>query len=149
MRSMMDLDFELTESEENELYNIAILCPDEGGYATLKARGLLHQMGYDQVFDDRHCHDNTIQPVKLKLSAEKLFVLPNPVCENVWISTSSGQAMMDIVLFDPIGREILRQSQMENNYIYLNLAGMPSGNYVMQATLDNGDFVRTKINIIR
>jgi hypothetical protein len=87
----------------------------------------------------------------LELSAEKLFVLPNPVCENVWISTSSGQAMMDIVLFDPIGREILRQSQMEgNNYLYLDLAGLPCGNYiVMQATLGSGDFVRTKINIIR
>ena len=149
IRSMMDPDFEMTETEKSELCNIAILCPDEGGYATLKARGLLHQMGYDQVFDDRLCHDNTIQPIKLKLPVEKIFVMPNPVFENVCISTLSGQAMMDIVLFDPIGREVLRHSKLENNYIYLNLAGMPSGNYVMQATLDNGDFVRTKINIIR
>jgi len=35
----------------------------------------------------------------LKLPTEKLIVLPNPVYENVWISTSSGQAMMDLVLF--------------------------------------------------
>jgi hypothetical protein len=149
MRTMMDHDFEMTETEESELYNIAILCPDEGGYATLKARGLLHQMGYDQVFDDRPCHESTIQPIMLELPTEKLFVLPNPVYENVWISTSSGQAIMDIVLFDPIGREILKQSKMEGNNIYLDMSGFPCGNYIVQAMLGSGDFVRTKINIIR
>ena len=149
IRSMMDLDFEMTETEESELYNIAILCPDEGGYATLKARGLLHQMGYNQVFDDRPCHESTIQPIILKLPTEKLIVLPNPVYENVCISTLSGQAMMDLVLYDPIGREILKQSKMEENNIYLDMSGFPCGNYIFQATLGNGDFVRTKINIIR
>lgn len=145
---LSDTLLHLDSEDENDLLDIAFLCPEEGGYATLKARGLLHSLGYTEVFDDRHCYDSSLQALKAPIMPLRLTLAPNPTSTFVYIEASS-QAIHSVQFMNSMGQLIFEQKGGGANYVYSQTDQLALGTYMVVCTLIDGTVLRSKLIVNR
>jgi hypothetical protein len=145
---LSDTLLHLDSEDENDLLDIAFLCPEEGGYATLKARDLLHSLGYTEVFDDRHCYDSSLQALKTPIMPLGLTLTPNPTSTFVYIE-ASGQAINSIQFISTMGQLIFEQKGGGANYVYSKTDQLALGTYMVVCTLIDGTVLRSKLIVNR
>ncbi|MBK9270628.1 MAG: T9SS type A sorting domain-containing protein [Saprospiraceae bacterium] len=145
---LSDTLLHLDSEDENDLLDIAFLCPEEGGYSTLKARGLLHTLGYTEVFDDRHCYDSTIQALKTPIMPLGLTLTPNPTSSFIFIE-ASGQPIYSIQFISTMGQLIFEQKGGGANYVSSQTDQLTLGTYMVVCTLIDGTVLRSKLIVNR
>jgi len=63
-------------------------------------------------------------------SANAINVYPNPTSEKIWVQSTTAFQAESYVLFDLMGRKVLEQTAIEENFI--NVSGFKSGMYLLQ-----------------
>jgi len=132
-------NFAFTSEDSLILFRIANMNVDEGGTAVLDARVMLRI-----DFDDYLIHNSlktkgtgTVIPV----NNGSLF--PIPTNDYVYYCCITGNNLIDIELYDAIGRHIIiDQPKLENNMIRLDLSNNAPGIYYYKLKL-NGEFIET------
>ena len=149
---------ELTESQITELSNIAILCPEEGGYAVSEALGLLPECiteGLEyctklelQNFDTLVTSGSqslVVQPHQ-KPRAVSSLAYPNPSKREFTISLDQ-QVPGKILVKDINGRILFSDYFDEHIRTKKVVHGFPAGFYVLTIQWDNGESQSEKLII--
>ncbi len=148
IKSMQCDSFSLDSTQEQEIIELAYLCPSEGSFATLKARSLLHILGYHDVFDDSPCYDTSSQQLKvLPIKYDQLIVSPVPAKDHVWAHTQNYSTIVKISVMDYLGRIILKTEDVNSSEIDMDLSLINSGYYLVEVMTLDGSMLRTKILI--
>lgn len=71
-----------------------------------------------------------------------LSIHPNPATDNVTIAHSGPQRLVDIHVFDVVGRTVHTETRLSENRMQLDLAHLPSGQYVI--SLFDGELRQTQ-----
>ncbi len=142
---LSDTLLNLDSEDENDLLDIAFLCPEEGGSATLKARGLLHALAYTEVFDDRHCYDSTVQALKTFVLPAQLTLIPNPAASVVMLE-ASGQFIESVQIVNLLNQVVYNQKVNGIQSVQIPLDYIP-GNYIAVCVLEDGSILRSKFII--
>ncbi len=148
IKSMQSDSFTLDSTQEQEILELAYLCPSEGSFATLKARSLLHILGYHDVFDDRPCYDTSSQHLKvLPIRYDQLIVSPVPAKDNIWTHTLNYSQINEISIIDYLGRIVLKMINVGSSEITMDLSLINDGYYLAEVKTIDGQILRTKIII--
>lgn len=148
IKSMQCDTFTLDSTQEQEILELAYLCPSEGSFATLKARSLLHILGYHDVFDDRPCYNTSSHQLKvLPKINDQLIVSPVPAKDNIWAHTQNYSTIDDISIIDYLGRIVLKMENVNSSEIEMDLSLINSGYYLVEIMTLDGSILRTKILI--
>jgi hypothetical protein len=153
--------FKLIESgnvqELNEsLLKIASECPDESGYATLKARAFLAMLNgtipseWLQCFDDISeikIEKRSVEDVSTKLDVPILSLMPNPTQDRIIISLTGTEAeLKSFGIFNSNGRVMLEE-EIIGNSISIGVAKLENGLYFIKVRLSNGDTIAKKFSV--
>lgn len=148
IKSMLSDTFTIDSTQEQEIFELANLCPSEGSFATLKARSLLHILGYHDVFDDRPCYNTSSQQLKvLPTKSDLLLVSPVPAKDNVWAHTLNYSTIDEVSVMDYVGRIVLKMPNVGSSEITMDLSLLNSGYYLAEVKTVEGIILRTKILI--
>ncbi|MGV3629737.1 MAG: T9SS type A sorting domain-containing protein [Bacteroidota bacterium] len=80
----------------------------------------------------------------LPLAAVKIF--PNPASDQVTVSFNNPLPQADFILFDPLGKEVLRKSGWEANELSIDLSQLATGIYTYQLRNKDELFTTGKLN---
>jgi hypothetical protein len=141
---LSDTLLNLDSEDENDLLDIAFLCPEEGGSATLKARGLLHALAYTEVFDDRQCYDSTVQALKSFVFPAQLTLIPNPAASEV-ILEASGRFIESVQIVNLLNQVVYNQKVNGIQSVQIPLDYKIPGTYIAICILEDGSILRSKL----
>lgn len=71
---------------------------------------------------------------------------PNPVSDKLTISGNVLKKGMDFILFDPLGKEVLRKSALETSEISIDVSQLTSGVYIYQLMEKEKVFTTGRLN---
>ncbi len=149
VRLMLDPNIILTSAEELELNNIANLCPSQGSFATLKARGILHALGNTDIFNDSGCYI-PILPLSRKLEiATFVNVVPNPSSDYCYISLSNYKSIKKIKLYDQLSRLLMEIKHIDQKIYQLDTQELMNGIYKIEIEDNISGRYSSKISIIK
>ncbi len=130
-------------AEASILSGIAGQCPLSGGLAVFQARALL---GNGAVYDDQVLCAPA-QPIKLPPSTDhelEVSTHPNPASEFLVVAFGKPLPEGSIVLFDLMGRQVLRESFTdESQQLVLDVSRLPSGIYLLWVSGGSSQLTRT------
>ena len=149
IQTMLDPNIILSSAEELELNSIANLCPSEGSFATLKARGILHALGHTDVFNDAGCYIPVL-PLSRKIDiSNQINIVPNPSTDYCYITLSNSQAIKEIRLYDQLGRLLKEVKELDLQNYQLNTYELMNGIYKLEVEDITSDKYSSKISIIK
>ncbi|MCG8328176.1 MAG: T9SS type A sorting domain-containing protein [Chitinophagales bacterium] len=120
-----------TAQQLQDLLNIALQCPQTGGMAVYRARGLLpscihieHEETFDNCFPDStegFSSSNLLSNTFDEIDDDKIHIYPNPASGEINIrfnKNSSGT----VIISDPFRRKMMQRNIFENeNFVSLEL----------------------------
>lgn len=142
-------NYTLNSQDSVQLVQIAALCPGEGGFATLQARGVLgiHHMPY--AITDPNCekaNPEIVQPhqkSKKYSSLKSVLIYPNPATQKLVIESDANEEVERIEIFDLMGRSIYEQKEIKQSEQSIDLVGWESGIYLIRITMEDGkEYIR-------
>jgi hypothetical protein len=75
-----------------------------------------------------------------------LMIYPNPVVDQLWLQSSSGQPITSITVWNLLGQQLIHQTQdVATDRIQLDLSALEPGQYVVQAILPSGHRINRRI----
>jgi hypothetical protein len=104
-----------------------------GGRASIETGGLDLATGIHTMATDKH---------------DYLSVSPNPANDLIRLSTTDGQVMKKIIVYNTIGQFIMESNADAENY-ELNIATIKSGFYTIQIELANGSFLYSRLQVLK
>ncbi len=151
--------YTFTQSQSEDLYEIAIQCPLEGGKAVFLARGLYEQYNHLSLNDIAVCFNagynlrqGNTQPIEESIRTidiKDYTVYPNPTDNKVTISGPLDETNT-IIVYDQIGNKVKEINVKEaNDSLTINTIGLSVGIYLLQIRKNNNVGYNTKLIIIR
>ncbi len=127
---------------DHKVDSVKIEWPDKGGSKTL-------------IYNPEINRYHTVSKTGLGVNAQqerfrnsRLVLYPNPASEYVLMQLPDGKALLDILIVDVTGKQVLRSSYKNlHGPVYINIGNLPLGHYVLRAesvdgTVFYGAFVR-------
>jgi hypothetical protein len=142
------------EQELSTILSVANQCPYAGGKAVYQARALVHLFTDSvQYNDEAVCLQSGIFRVgeENKENQTLSFSLsPNPAKEKVRVNFSlKVDEPFTIQLLDITGREIKCQSFATSAKVELDITALPSGMYIVRASIPDSKQLSQKLTVIR
>jgi hypothetical protein len=142
LRLLQDPDAEVTESEVEELENIAWTSAWEGGSGVFTARHILDE----EVFDIERNLRIGRRPIKAN-SDLSISIYPNPVKEKAIIySNSEVGEKITLIVNDFVGRPVLK-SDLQNNIV--DVSNLKQGIYSFSIFLNGNFHSSAKVAIVK
>ncbi len=135
----------LTEEQVGQLLSIALQCPQEGGMAVYKARGILpvcsraeYQDEFDSCFPIAPIEERSIDEADMsKFSGEKLNIYPNPALNEIHIPLAKNLNGA-LTIRDSFGRRLLQRKIAEGDTSCSLQLSFPTGIYYCSILWEDG-----------
>ena len=134
---------------ENEIVALAQECPLDAGSAVYQARGLciLYDWPYN-VDQSQNCYSeksNLAESAAVR-AGSALNAYPNPTEGSITVSSPSGIAISSIIVYDELGREVLRQVDIRQEQAQVRLTpNLPGGVYHIVCFYNNDESETTSV----
>ena len=80
-----------------------------------------------------------VSNVNIEANDVSLIIAPNPVGNEIVLTSSAETPMKNVQIFDINGRLVRDYQGINNNYFFITRGNMPSGAYVVKVGFDNGE----------
>lgn len=107
------------------------------------------EYNYDNNFVSLDACPLDVHTQDLKTERIKLELYPNPVKDQLTVSVSKQNKINEIIVYDMLGQKIMdRQVDLQKQYV-LTTSQLNSGAYIIQAALDDGQFISSRFVIAK
>lgn len=142
----------LTADQEEVLYSIAALCPDNYGSGVFRARALLASFGIFEDWGD--CgfgkRDEVESKQELKVSDKDAFIVyPNPTTGTLTFLFGQYPVNATIRMYDLMGHELVSQQVHETSFTVVDLGTWSGGVYIYQVDFEGINTQNGQIILIR
>jgi len=135
LRTIAQGNVTFTNSQKQQLFDLANQCPFAGGDAVFIARTLYNLIDHNAYFNDEEICANLVafkkeQKVKKTVADLSVSISPNPASEIVDITIKNSLEDLIITIYNTAGQ--LLGSASINNYVELNVSDFPNGVYLVK-----------------
>jgi hypothetical protein len=135
LRTIAQGNVTFTNTQKQQLFDLANQCPFAGGDAVFIARTLYNLIDHNAYFNDEEICANLVafkkeQKVKKTVADLSVSISPNPASEIVDITIKNSLEDLIITIYNTAGQ--LLGSASINNYVELNVSDFPNGVYLVK-----------------
>ena len=147
----------ITQSQSEQLEEIAVLCPREGGMAVYKARGLLPECVKTRITDNySECYPAPTPPDVVEERSDKNLqgtitissdIFPNPAGNSVTITVPDG-SIGNVLFFNSFGVVKIEES-IKGASNGIDLSRLQPGVYTVSILLSDGQHCNKKLVVLK